>query len=135
MRYAATNRRRAGFSLLEILVATSMLAVATAALSQLAAVGRSHLSAATEKSIAAHLVRNQLVRLASGVDPLTEVTGQPLAEDPRWEVKIEILPIAVAPGLIEVEVSVRPLSAAGADAGGEQPRWYSVAQWMRGAVE
>lgn len=113
-----------------------MLVVATAALAQLAAVGRSHLTAATDKSIAAYVARNQLQRLAAGIDPVTETPRQRLAEDPRWEVRIEILPVAAAPGLVEVEVSVRrATNLAGGARADDNERWYSVTQWMRGSED
>ena len=130
MRRSRVVLRCRGFSLLEILVATSMLAVAMAALSQLAAVGRSHLSAATQKSVATHLASNQLARLAAGIEPLAEIPGEPLAEDPRWEVRVTVLPLAAAAGLVEVEVGVRQAEEA-SEPDGNESRWYTLAQWMR----
>ena len=65
------HRGPAGFSLLEILVAASMLAIAVTALSQLASLGRKHLAAATEQAIATRLATNQMARIAAGIDPPT----------------------------------------------------------------
>jgi prepilin-type N-terminal cleavage/methylation domain-containing protein len=134
------HRGPAGFSLLEILVAASMLAIAVTALSQLASLGRKHLAAATEQAIATRLATNQMARIAAGIDPPTPQEAQPLAEDPAWECQIEamavVLPNSVAlPNLTEVRVHVRPAAANGqvengqATTGQEKP-WYTLARWI-----
>ena len=120
---------RSGFSLLEILVATSMLAMAVAALSQLASVGRKHLAAATEQAIATRLATNQMARLAAGIDPPTPQDAQPLAEDPTWEYQIEAMPIAL-PNLVEVRVNVRRAAANGQGKGGLEKPWFTFSRWI-----
>ena len=122
---------RAAFSLIEILVAVSMLAIALAALVQLSSVSRRHLEAAAEKSTAARLAANQMARLAAGIDPLKDRGPEPLGEAPDWHCRIATLPVAGAPGLVEVEVSVAQLPAVDGEVEAAPQRWFTLTQWLK----
>jgi len=129
------NGGRAGFSLLEILVAVSMLAIAVTALARLASLGKQHLEAATEQAIATRLATNQMARLAAGIDPPTPQEAQPLAEDPTWECQIETMAVALPngvslPPLVELRVNVRPAAENGAGMVGLEKPWFTLSRWI-----
>lgn len=131
---SAPRSLRTGFSLLEILLATSMLVIAITALSHLSSVGRQHLSGASKRTVAVRLAANKMARLAAGIEPLEEHQTQPLSEDPDWECALELRPVADGE-LVEVRVGVRPLADAQAFAGdpaiaGREKPWFYVARWM-----
>jgi type II secretory pathway pseudopilin PulG len=125
----ARSRPPAGFSLLEILLAVGMLAVALTALAQLAAVGRRHLDGAANRAQAMRLAANELERYAAGVQPLENRDAQPLLDAPDWECRVEILPLG-EPGLAEVRVGVRPLELAAAGGVDVEGGWFTWARWL-----
>jgi prepilin-type N-terminal cleavage/methylation domain-containing protein len=127
-----TRRRHIlpGFSLIEVLVALAMLTAALAALGQLVSVSRAHLDGAVEQAVAARLAGNMLARLAAGIDPVEEQQATPLLEDPEWEGRIELLPVAPT-GLIEVRAAVRRTNPLSVQSSADEQRWFTFARWMR----
>jgi len=118
-----------GFSLLEILVAIAMLAAALAALAQLAAIGRRHLDGSLEKARAARLAANRLELLAAGAEPLEARDAQPLPEDPNWECRVDVVPLAEQ-GLAEVQVGVRRRTLDAAARQQKEVAWLTFARWL-----
>lgn len=120
---------RTGFSLLEILLATSMLAVALAALTQLSSIGRKHLTSAAKQAVAARFAANQLARISAGIEPLEDREARPLSEDPDWECEVA-LKLVDGGDLVEVEVGVRPLARFNEETASLAKPWFKAAQWI-----
>jgi Tfp pilus assembly protein PilV len=87
------QRARAGFSLMEVLLATSMLLASVIVLGELAGIGRRHASAARELATAQILCENKLNEILAGAAPLTAVDGEPLEEEPGWIYTVKIEPV------------------------------------------
>lgn len=130
----ARSQPAAGFSLLEILLAVGMLAIALTALAQLAAVGRRHLDGAANRAQAMRLAANELERYAAGVQPLENRDAQPLLDAPDWECRVEVLPLG-EPGLAEVRVGVRPVELGVAGGVEVEGGWFTWARWLPYADE
>lgn len=100
----ARTEPRAGFSLLEVIVAIAILFGGAIALSQLASVGRQHSVRATRITAAQTLCQNKLNELVAGIIPLAPVVDAPFHESPDWTYSINIEPLGN--GLASVKVSV-----------------------------
>jgi len=125
-------KRRDGFSLMEVLVATGMLATGLAMVAQLATIGRKHLQKAETATEALAHCENLLVELELGMRSLEAVDEQPFEPTGLWQHTLTVQP-SVRPEYSEVAVSVRPASptdAAGtADSTGG--KWYTLRRWIR----
>jgi len=118
-------RRRAGFSLLEVMLATSILLGCVIVLSELAGIGRQHAAAAEDISTAQWLCQNRLNQIVAGVAPLESVDSAPLDDDPGWLYSVDVEPVGQA-GLEAVRVSVTQ------DTGGLRPgQTCSLVRWVR----
>ncbi len=104
---------RDGFSLMEVLVATSILLASVIVLGELAGIGRRQSSSARELAAAQILCGNKLNEILSGVLPFTDVDEEPVEEDPDWVYSVEIEPVNQSdiPGmeqLVSLKVTVTP---------------------------
>lgn len=75
---------RTGVTLLEILLATVILAMSLAAISQLANTGVNAGLRTQQESEAALLCESQLDRLLTGVDPLRNTQRETVSQLPHW---------------------------------------------------
>ncbi|MBN1855178.1 MAG: hypothetical protein JW829_20775 [Pirellulales bacterium] len=100
------NRARHGISLLEVMIATGMLAGSLVVLSELTYVGRRHLDRAEEIATATRLSQNKLGELLTGLQPMETVEDEPIEEDPNWFYSVDIQPMEEL-ALVEVRVRVR----------------------------
>ena len=82
--------RRNGFSLMEILLATSILLGSLIVLGQLAAVGRRHAEDADALTTAQLLCQTKLNEILAGLEPIRAVEREPLADAPGWVYSVEI---------------------------------------------
>ncbi len=96
---------RKGISLLEVLIATVLLAGSMIVLSQLAFIGRKHLDRAERQATAVRLCQYKLGELLAGIEPTVRVDDQPLAEDSAWNYSIDIQPLEQL-SLVELSVEV-----------------------------
>ena len=125
MRTGRKAEGRSGFSLLEVLLATSILLGCVIVLSELAAVGRQHASAAEDLSTAQWLCQNRLNQILAGVAPLESVDSAPLDDDPGWLYSVDIEPVGQA-GLEAVRISVTQ------GTGGTRPgQTCTLVRWLR----
>lgn len=116
---------RRGFSLLEVLLATAILAGSLVVLSELAAIGRIHASVAAEGAAALRICRNKLSAILAGLEPVAPVRQQPVDEEPGWLYSVEVEP-AGRPGLVAICVTVRQEEA---ESG--RPVEFSLVRWIR----
>jgi type II secretion system protein I len=120
-----TARGRSGFSLLEVLLATSILLGSAVVLGQLATIGRMHATAAHELVTAQLLCETRLNQLMLGALPLEEIEEEPVAEAPGWLYTVEILPTD------EPELSSLRVTVAEEERGARKPYRYSLTRWIR----
>ena len=81
---------RRGFSLMEVLLATSILLACVVVLAELAEVGRRHIVDVDELTTAQMICQSKLNEIVSGVTPLTAVEAATVAEAPQWVYSVEL---------------------------------------------
>jgi len=100
---------RAGFSLLEVILATAILLGAAVVLAELASVGREHAQRAQELAAAQLAAQTKLNEVLSGSAPLQSVQDQALEDPPGWVRSVQVGPLkrsGQVTGLLEVRVTV-----------------------------
>ncbi len=119
------HRRRQGFSLLEVLLATAMLIGAAVVLMELASIGNRHAASARDLAKSQLLCQTKLDEILCGQAPAETVRPTPIEGDPRWVYSVDVLP-AEQPGLVVVEVTTtfKPAERV------ERYR-FSLVRWMR----
>ena len=116
---------RNGFSLLEVLLATSILLGCAIVLGQLAHIGSRRARIAEELSTAEVLCETKMAELLAGVVPIDSVQEEPLEERPGWVVSIETTPTLQA-GLTAVRVTIAQEVVPPA-----KSRQFSLVRWVR----
>ncbi len=96
---------RRGMSLLEVMIATTLLLASVMALSQVAYVARRHASGAEERTRAQEMAQNIMEEILAGARPATRVAPTSMEEDEQWIYMIQIEPVEGAP-LSRVTVQV-----------------------------
>lgn len=99
-------QRREGFSLLEILLATTILLAAIAVLGQLAQLGLRNAAEASKLARARQLCQNKLEAIVLGIDAAESIKDTPLKEAPDWLYTVALEPID-RDGMVAVRVSVK----------------------------
>jgi hypothetical protein len=84
------RKRTPGFSLLEVLLATSILLACFIVLGQLAQVGRRHAEDVEDLSTAQLICHSKLNEIAAGAVPLTSVEDAAVAGAPGWVYSVDI---------------------------------------------
>jgi len=126
------RRRPAGFSLMEVLLATSILLGCLIVLGELAYVGRKHAESSQDRSTAQLLCQSKLNELLAGAAPVEPVQSQPLDDRPGWVYSVELAP-AGRLGLTAVRVTVAKDDAGRGQAlqDGKPPRQFTLVRWAR----
>ena len=152
------GRPKAGLSLLEVMIATGIMAASSMALLRLGRIGNQHALRGESLSEVVMLAQNKLHALEAGVEPLVAAEHQPFRDHAEWEYTLHAEP-ETAPGLWRVTIEVfarqpplgrsgEPVSAgstrsvdthnptsarrslATVTADSKPPRW-SLTQWIR----
>jgi len=97
---------RTGFSLLEVLMATSILLGSVIVLGQLADIGRKDAASAEDRAMAQALCSARLNDMLASIEPIEEIDDQEIEERPGWIYSVTVDPVADWPGLIALSVSV-----------------------------
>lgn len=114
-----------GFSLLEVLLATSVLLGCLVVLSELAAIGRIHASVAQDGSTALTICRSKVNEILAGVAPATSVQKESIDDPPGWWYSVEVEP-ARQSGVLVLRVTV------GQEENPDgRPVEYSLVRWIR----
>ena len=103
-------KSRRGFSLMEVLLATSILLGSSIALIELATIGRKQAHAAYDLNVAQLLCQAKLDEIVAGIEPVKSVESAELEDDPGWFYSVEIEPLIEFPNLVSVTVSVFQIS-------------------------
>ena len=125
-----TRRRRTGFSLLEVLLATSMLLACLIILGELASVGRRHARNAEQLTAAQLVCRSRLSEILAGAAPRESQAASELPELPGWSWKVQIEPLGrYGLSLVTVTVArVEPAALETPTVGGGKS--FSLTRWM-----
>lgn len=119
-------RSRAGFTLLEVLVALAVVAIALVALVRAASVQVATFDALRERTLAGWVASNVLVetRLAAGLPPIGHSDGRVRlgGRDWRWSREVRVTPDA---GIRRIEIRVQ---VAGTDAESAQLTGFAAGQ-------
>jgi type II secretory pathway component PulJ len=97
---------RRGFSLLEVILATSMLLASAIVLAELANVGRRHADTAEDLAAAQRICQTRLNEMLAGIAPVELLRDEPLKERPGWVVSVDLDSVD-QPGLAALRVTVR----------------------------
>lgn len=97
---------RRGFSLLEVLLATTILLGSVVVLGELSRLALRNATAARSHTRGAELCDRTLAEIVAGIRPAASSNEQPFEDDPAWRYAIEILPCDT-PGVSCVEVICR----------------------------
>ena len=129
-----TRRRRPGFSLLEVMLATSILLACLIVLGELASVGRRHARDAEQLTTAQLVCRSRLNEILAGAAPLEAQAASEILELPGWSWKVEVEPLGRY-GLSSVTVTVARVPRV-APATLETPtasggKSFSLTRWIR----
>jgi prepilin-type N-terminal cleavage/methylation domain-containing protein len=124
MRQPRRPRRASGFSLLEVLVAMSILVGCLAVLSELAAIGRQHVQDARMLTAAQAICETRVNEILAGVKPPEPIEEQTVDGLPGWQCSVSTQPLP-QPGLLELQVTVRETSAV------RRARSFTLVQWIR----
>ncbi|MHB8898263.1 MAG: type IV pilus modification PilV family protein [Thermoguttaceae bacterium] len=108
--------RRSAFSLLEVMLATTVLLGSVIVLAHLAFVGTAHMDAARQYCAAQLACQAKMNEMLAGATPLEEVSGQAIRELPGWGLTVKIRS-AGQPGLMAIEVTAEEHPAGAAQAG------------------
>ncbi|MBX3414097.1 MAG: hypothetical protein KF708_15525 [Pirellulales bacterium] len=121
------RRRRAAFSLLEVLLATGILLGAVAVLGELARLGRLNALAARDQTQAQLLCESKLAEILAGAASSESHGDQPLEDAPGWLWRVDREPLE-QPGLSSLRVTVaQDLPEA------KRPVRFALVRWMRDA--
>ena len=119
---ATTGRR--GLSLLEVILAMTILAIALAALGELVALGTRSAASARDLTRAQLLCESKMAELTTSVYPITSAQLVEFETDPEWAYSLDVQP-GVTGGLLSVTVTVEQLVTPG-----RRPASYSLTRWM-----
>ena len=103
-------RRRAGFSLLEVMLATTVLLGSVIVLSHIAFVGTAHMDAAQQYAAAQLVCQARMNEMLAGALPIEEVSNQAIPELPGWGLTVKV-ESASQSGLLALEVTAAELPA------------------------
>ena len=115
---------RTGFSLLEVVLATSVLVGCLIVLSELAAIGRHHAQSAQTLTAAQAICESLVNEISAGIKPPEALEAQAVEGLPGWQYSVDTQPLRQR-GLLQVRVTVKENVA------DRKPRQFSLVQWLR----
>ena len=124
----AKRRARQGFSLLEVLLATTILLGAVVVLGELSRLALHNATAARNHTRGAELCARTMAEIVSAIRPASATTEQPFLDDPSWRFAVELLPCDT-PGLSCVQVTCRQEVPEN-----KRPIEVRLARWVRGGA-
>ena len=109
-------RRRHGFSLLEVIIATAILAASGLMLMSVFSMGDRHTQRADERSIAQMLCQSKLEELLASPSDLLPIQAEVIRQYPGWVYSVSLKPTQLE-GFVQLTVSVThiPGTETGAD--------------------
>ena len=105
-RRPVSRTRHRGFSLLEVIIATGIMATSSALLLNLLSTGERHASRAETRGMAQMLCQTKLDEFLANPQEFIEINNEPFPGYEDWEYSIRWQAMEI-PGLIQLRVSVR----------------------------
>ena len=121
----ATTRRRAGLTLLEVILAIAILGGALVVIGELIRTGSRSAQNARELTIAQILAESTMNEVAAGLIPATSTSTQVLETNPDWMYSLQVDPAPNQQGLLLVTVTMHQTDPV---RGREMS--YSLVRWM-----
>lgn len=121
--------QRDGLSLIEVLLALSILAVSLMMLGQLLRVGSRNASLARELTKAQLYCQSVMSGIEAGVIPPTAVSSASLEQDPDWSYTVEIGSLEWAE-LLSVQVTVTEMSESSRPVSASLTRWLIDPEYL-----
>ena len=103
--------RQRGFSLLEVIIATGILATSSVLLLTLFSTGEQHASRAEKRVLAQMMCQSKLDELLANPILLRHVADEPLDGHPNWSYSVDWTPTQVE-GLVQLQVSIGEITSA-----------------------
>jgi prepilin-type N-terminal cleavage/methylation domain-containing protein len=119
---------RSGFSLLEVLLATSILVGCLAVLFELAAMGRHQAEEAQQWTEAQALCETRLNGILAGLQNPDPIEGQTIEGSSGWQYSVTTEPLP-HPGLLRLQVTVQEVVES------RKPREFTLVQWIPAPVK
>ena len=120
--------RRAGFSLLEVMLATGFLLAGVIVLGKLGAMGRHNATSARDLATAQQICQRLLDRVLIGVLPVEPIEEAQVEDQPGWQYSIEVEQVGQT-DLVSVRVTVEQEERD--DARWKRPRRFTLTRWVR----
>ncbi len=122
---------RGGFSLLEVIVATALLAASGVLLFQLASIGRRHAESIEQMSEAQLIAQSYLDEILCGLRPVTRVEGESVAGHPDWVWNCELDSVDGYTGVVSLTLTVRQAVEDSLDEEAiGRARSFTLVQWI-----
>ncbi len=118
---------KSGFSLMEVLLATSILLACLVVLGPMATVGRRHAEDAESLTAAQLLCQAKLNEILVGAVPVASRAASPIPEMPDWSCEVEVQSLEQY-DLVAVRVTVSPTPAE--DGAARRGKRFSLLRWM-----
>lgn len=106
MRLASARSPRAGLSLMEVLVATTIFLLSFVAISSLIDFGIDQARRIEWETDASRLAESKISEVVAGVEPLSSQSNVPFEYEPEWSWSLEAIPDDLIPNLWTVSVTV-----------------------------
>ncbi|MFV2065374.1 MAG: hypothetical protein ACC645_00230 [Pirellulales bacterium] len=116
---------RGGFSLLEVLLATSILLGSAIVLGELVSLGSRSARLAQDEAAAERIARTRLDEISAGIVSVEADEESPVDGEPGWVVSVKQTPVESA-DLLSIEVTVKRESDEGRTA-----RPFTLVRWIR----
>ena len=123
---------RRGFSLMEVLLATSILLACVVVLAELAEVGRRHTVSVDQLTTAQMICQSKLNEIVAGVVPPIAVEAATVAEAPEWIYSVE-LESMTSLNLVVVRVTVAGQPVEDETASQRPKKSFTLTRWMHRA--
>lgn len=124
---------RAGFSLLEVVLATAILAASAIVLAELASIGHAHANGAEEMAAVQLACQTKLNEILAGATPAEAVSETTLKDPPGWVYSVEVEPLSRAgfpPGLVEIRVIAARAPAEDGVIGNRPKKEFTLTHWI-----
>lgn len=118
------RRVRSGFSLMEVMLATSILLASSIVLVELATIGRKQASNAYDLNVAQLLCQAKLDEIVSGISTATAVEEMEMEDNPGWLYSVEMVPI-VDRNLTALKVTIIQVTDEN-----HRPIRFSLVRWI-----
>jgi Tfp pilus assembly protein PilV len=118
------SRRRSALSMLEVILALTVLSIAMALLGELISIGAHSGASARDLTRAQLYCESKMAEYAAGLSIPVSVSASEYETDPEWEYSVDVQPLA-ADGLIVVTVTVQEKVETNV-----RSVFYTMTRWM-----